>query len=228
MAAFVQTLTAQSTSGTTPLVSGAFTTSTTSGNFLVVAIGNDSGLTGTITSITDSKGNTYAKANDIATSVSLSVWYAANITGGSSHTITVNFNDSNTGNVSIVAQEFSGIMASGALDKTAAATGTSTSPSSGATATTTQANELVVASLVTAGTATTTTAGAGYSNLGGPTTITDARTAQASKIVAATGTQTATFTLAASRTWACIVTTFKVAPAFNPRVASGFIGFFNE
>lgn len=203
--AFVKSTTGNTTSGTTAT---AFVGSTTSGNLIVVTTSDDSGATSNGISVSDSKGNTYTKALHTANASTLSMWYAPNITGGASHTVTATWSTAATGRVTVVAQEFDGGF--NTLDKSTSGAGSSTTPSSGATATTAAANETVVGGASYAGAATTITAGSGYTNLG-TVSVANAGIGQESKVVSSTGAQTATFSLAASRAWVAGVLTFTGA-----------------
>ncbi len=213
---FVQSLTAIGDPGTGTYTSAAFGSSTTSGNLIVVTVSDDGGTLGGITSVTDSKSNTYTKVpNEFDGASTVSVWYAKNITGGASHTITVNYNTSITFASTCVAQEFSGVDTTAPLDVYTSTGGTGTSTTSGATGTTAQNDELVIGSLAFFGATTTVTLGSGYTNLG-TTHQTNAGVGMESKVVSSTGTQTATFTLGLSRGWSTAVTTFKAASTGSP------------
>lgn len=206
--AFVQSTTGNAV--TSPTVTTAFASATTGTNLIFVVTSDDSGLTTSVTAVTDNKSNTYTKILHVAGTSSMSVWYAKNIAGGSGHTVSVTWNEANTGRCAVAAQELSGLDTTAPLDKSTSATGTSTAPSSGASAATVQADELVCGALSYGGTVTTTTLGSGYTNLG-KVDVANTGVAAESKVVAATGAQTATFTLAASRTWLAAVVTFKAA-----------------
>ena len=110
----------------------------TAGDLNVVAVGwNDT--TSTISSVKDSAGNSYSVAIGPTTGTGMrqSIYYAANIAGGT-NTVTVTFSQAAAfPDVRIL--EYRGVTA---LDVTAGASGSSTSASSGA-ATTTSANELI-------------------------------------------------------------------------------------
>jgi hypothetical protein len=205
-----QTVTASTTSGTGTLTTSAFAGSTTTGNLIVVGVSFDSGTLNTVTAVSDSKSNTYTKILDLDGTQDVTLWYAQNITGGASHTVTVTFNSGAGAALGFVAQEFTGIASSSSLDKSVIAQGTSTTPASGNTAATTQADELVVGVLGFSSTSTSITLGSGYSNLGS-VTGTNLSAALESKVVAATGAQSAGATLGASRAWCMGVATFKAA-----------------
>jgi hypothetical protein len=130
----------------------------TAGNLNIVAVGwNDT--TSTVSSISDSQGNTYTLAIGPTTGTGLrqSIYYAPNIRGGS-NTVTVTFNQAAIW-VDVRVLEYSGLSTTSPLDVTAGAAGTGTSASSGA-ATTTVANELIFAAGMT--TATFKSAGTGF------------------------------------------------------------------
>ena len=91
--------------------------STTSGNFIVVIVGLYSTTT-TVSSISDTAGNTYVKA--IGENLGLwnerkEIWYAENITGNANNITTVTFSASVLYRYISVA-EFSGVATSSSLD----------------------------------------------------------------------------------------------------------------
>lgn len=202
--AFVKGTTGNTT--TSPTTTTAFTGSTTSGNMIVVTVSDDSALLTNNITVTDNKGNTYLKEIHRANTSTLSMWYCSSIVGGSSHTVTATWDETATGRVTVVAQEFDG--GHNTLDKKSDNQGSSTSPSSGATATTTAANETVVSGVSRAGTTSALSLGSGYTNLG-TVNVANAGVGQESKVVSSTGAQTGTFSIAASRAWVCGVLTFK-------------------
>lgn len=184
----------------------------TSGNMLIAIaeadVVNANGIT-----VTDSKGNTWNRvvSTALAATFDLEVWVAYNITGGATHTVTATDNGGGVDSLLIV-EEWSGAALSAAADKSAAATGTtSTALNSGASAATTQADEVVIGAGVASGNV-TMTAGAGYTNLTKVNT-TFSTLAFESKIVSATGAQTATMTSGTAGSWVCQVATFKQAAA---------------
>lgn len=200
-----------SATGGFPSVSPTFSTATTSGNLIVVAISDDSGTATEVASVTDnaSPANTYDQIGtptQSGTGPTLSLYYAQNITGRSGHQVTVNLNGGSS-HCGVVTQEFSSIVASGALDVHTASSGSSTAPASGSTSTTTQASELVIGAVAFGGASGAATLGSGYSNLGSAQ-VSPANAGMESKTVSATGTQSAGFTIA-SANWACAVATFK-------------------
>lgn len=207
-AAEVQSTTGNGTAS--PTVTTAFGTATTTGNLIVVAISDDAANITNVTGVTDNKGNTYTKIFSVANSATGAMWYAKNITGGAAHTVSVAWTVATASRCTVVAKECSGCDTTAPLDKSTTAIGTSTAPSSGATTATTLADEIIIGMVARDGLASAVSLGAGYANLG-TVNVADAGIGMESKVVAATGTQTATFSIAASRTWVCGVATFKGA-----------------
>jgi hypothetical protein len=213
-AAFVKSASTGSTAASP--TTGTFSAATTSGNSIIIGIGDDSALTTPISSVTDNKGNTYSRTDTVKVNASsIQMWAAHNIVGGSSHTITVAWSATATGRVVVLAQEFSGLATTSTLDRVASATGSSTTASGGTTASITQANELVVMCSSHSGTTAAYTVGSGYSNLI-TVNVANAATAMQSKVVSAVGTQTGTMTIATSRIWVGIIATFKAADGATP------------
>jgi len=130
----------------TPNQSVSFSQPVTNGNLIIVAVSVYSTGTADIASVTDSKGNSYQKAASNPATVSgnyyLGIWYAQNVVGGSSFSVTVTPKNS-TSALSVGVHEYAGMAISGVLDVSKNATGTGTAAASGNTATTAQSNELV-------------------------------------------------------------------------------------
>jgi IPT/TIG domain-containing protein len=114
----------------------------TAGNLNIVAVGWGDN-TSSISSVTDSKGNTYtwAVGPTSTTDLQQSIYYAKNIVGGTSNKVTVKFNQA-AAYPDVRILEYSGLDPTSPLDVTAAAAGNGPSASSGF-ATTTSANELI-------------------------------------------------------------------------------------
>lgn len=190
-------------SGATPATTAALGTSLAVHDLVVVMVGMDGGATGLVTGVTDSKGNTYTKVPsfDIANAggtLALDCWYAPVTTGGASATVSVAFNDAAT-NANVVVQHFNGFTGTPTFDqKSTSSNATSTTATSGATSATTQSAEVVVGGAVHASTVSAYTLGAGYTNLT-QSSVAARQIGMESKVVAATGAQTATFTIAATR-----------------------------
>jgi len=176
----------------------------TAGNMNLVVVGwNDT--TSTVSSVSDSRGNTYTQAGTTVTGTGLrqAIYYARNIVGGS-NTVTVGFNQAAAfADVRIL--EYSGLDPSSPLDVTAGAAGTSSSPNSGA-ATTTAANELIFGAGITSGGF--TGAGTGFSSR----IITADGDIAEDKVVSSTGSNSAAALLSRTAYWVMQMATFKAKP----------------
>jgi hypothetical protein len=133
----------QDTSATT--IATSSTIAVTAGNLIVVCVAQASTtLDNQVTGIADTAGNTYAKVVSSGGSPgNLEMWYAYNITGHATNTITATYTAARSFR-RIIARQYSGIITTDPKDKTDTGTGTDTSPVTGATDTTTQANELLL------------------------------------------------------------------------------------
>ena len=148
----VQSLTPTHSSGnTTAFTSGAFGSSVTGGNTLLVAVWYEgSAVNPSVSSVTDNVSgspNTYVKDATVTAPNSLDVcdvWRASNVTGGASFDFTVNLSNSI---VTVTALEVSGLANASPLDGSGStnsgAAGTGGSPSTG-TFSTTNANDLLL------------------------------------------------------------------------------------
>jgi len=154
--AFVQV---QSATPQSPAASVAATyTTQTAGNMNVVVIGWNN-ATGTVTSVTDTAGNTYQIAAPLTRSATQSqaIYYAKNIAGGA-NTVTVVLSATSSF-PDLRAMEYSGLDQTSPLDTSASATGGVTTASSGPL-TTTFASSLIVGAGTTPGSF--SAAGAGF------------------------------------------------------------------
>lgn len=201
--AFVQGVSVNGSSGSSPQAAPTFGTAIAVGDLIVVLAGGDGGVTGAATSVTDSKGNTYTRVPsfDIANgggTLNLDAFYSRVTTAGSGNIVTLTFN-SGVENCVLVVQHFNGFTGTATLDvKNRSSNASSTTITSGATATTATAIELVVGLGIHDSTVSAISLGSGYTNL---TTVSIAarQAAMESKITSSTGAQTATFTIAAAR-----------------------------
>jgi hypothetical protein len=185
-------------------VSVTYTAAQAAGNLNIVAVGW-SDTTSTVSSISDSRGNSYALAIGPTTGTGLrqSVYYAKNVAAGS-NTVTVAFSKA-TAFVDVRVLEYSGIDTASPLDVAVGAAGSGTTPSSGS-ATTTAANELIFGAGMT--TAHFTGAGSGFTSR--IITSPDADIAE-DKIVTATGSYSTTAPVTTSN-WVMQMATFRAAP----------------
>src|SRR5438105_496302 len=127
----VNAATPQTASASVPVT---FAVAQTAGNLNVVAVGwNDT--TSTVSSVSDSRGNTYAPAGTMVsgTGIRQAIYYAKNIAAGS-NTVTVSFNQA-TPFVDVRILEYSGLDTASPLDVTAGAAGSGASANSGAATT---------------------------------------------------------------------------------------------
>ncbi len=205
----VQAFSGQNTSFASVVTTSSVTA--TAGNLMIAVAEADTVVQNGIT-VTDSKGNTWNRviSTSIAATFDSELWYSVIATGGSGYTVTANDNGLGVDSL-IIVEEWSGAALTSAADKSAGTSGIGTALSSGATAATVQAAELVIGAGVVSGDV-TMTAGATYSNLTEINTI-FSTLAFESKVVAATGVQTATMTAGTAGSWICQVATFKEAVA---------------
>lgn len=210
--ALVQTKAGTKTAGTGTTLTATWTSNTTTANLIVVGICTDNG-TNSVTSITDSQSNVYTKITESNVSTggfNVSLWYAKNITGGTTPTVTATLI---AGTIAgMICREYSGIDTTDPLDKYAIApdTGASASPNSGATGTQTEINNLVIGFAGSGDSSNTYTAGAGYGNAVTQGVGTTLDLGMEDKILSnSTSAQTATFSITVSSFWACAVATFK-------------------
>ena len=170
----------------------------TAGDLNVVVVGwNDN--TSRVQSVEDSAGNTYTLAvgPTVGTGLEQSIYYSANIVGGS-NTVTVTFSQA-AAYPDVRILEYKGVTA---LDVTAGASGSSATANSGA-ATTTVANELIFGANTVA--TLNGTAGSGFTSR--IMTAPDGDLAE-DKIVTAAGSNSATATLTGSGPWVMQMATF--------------------
>ena len=140
--AFVQMNSAPTTfQPTLSTLAATFRVGQTAGNLNMVVVGWGD-TTSLVSTVTDSRGNTYSQAGGTTTGSGLrqAIYYAKNIAAGS-NTVTVTFNQG-AAYPDLRILEYSGADASNPLDVTAAGAGTGTVAASAA-ASTTAANEMI-------------------------------------------------------------------------------------
>jgi IPT/TIG domain len=189
-------------------ISVTFNLPTTTGNAIILGItyGN---LNPTI-SATDSQGNKYLLAintYDSGHRQGSAILYATNIIGGTHNTVTVTFN-SLVAYLAVGVHEYSGIVASAALDVAIGRLGTGSAPSSGS-ATTTASGDLIFGCGVDdgSGQGDTFIAGSGFTkrvDLGNTAAYSDEDGAQTQA-----GPIAATWTLSPANSWIATLTAFK-------------------
>ena len=188
----------------------------TAGDLNVVVIGWDDTIS-TISSVTDTKGNTYTLAvgpTQMAGDGTNAIYYAKNIAGATAgtNTVKVTFNQTvSYPDLRIV--EYSGADTVNPLDAKAVGTGSSATASSGAL-TTTSANDILVAG------------GYVYTFVSGPGSgftnrmYTPDGDDLEDELVPATGTYTATASLTASGGWVMQCVAFRPAAVGEPQAAT--------
>lgn len=156
--AFVSSVTGpnQNATGSTTIATSSGL-NTASGNMIVVGIRSDGA--NSISSVSDTAGNSYIKATDYSGS-RLAIYYAVNVVGNASNIFTCTFSGSNTFR-EILACQYSGVLDSSPYDITSIGTSTTTTVAS-ATFSTSYPNELIFCLLDIETTGTTWTAGTGY------------------------------------------------------------------
>src|SRR2546425_1002010 len=201
------------TSGTSVLTySVGFTSPLTASDLILVAIGTNS-VGSTVSSITDTLGNTFAPATNLSTTaftplqISEQIWWTSSKASGAD-TLTVPV--SQAANLHMIVAEYSGVATVNPVDATSignSGTTTSTAVDSGPLATST-AGDLLFGHVVTGSLNHTFTAGTGYTirqtSPSGPSAIED-------QWVSATGGNHATFTLDVADYWLCTLVALKPA-----------------
>ena len=189
-------------------VSATFAGAQTAGDLNVVAVSWNN-TTATVSSIADSKGNTYVAAvgpTTISGVASQTIYYAKNITpaAAGSNTVTVTFNGA-AAYPDLRILEYSGADPNTPVDVTSGSTGNSTTSTSAAV-TTLNANDLLFAANIVQ--TTTTAAGSGFTNR--MITSPDGDIAE-DRLVAATGSYSATATVGPAGPWIMQMVAFRAS-----------------
>lgn len=154
--AFIQSATQSNGAGNTSI---ALNSTTTTGNLIVVAIMIES-TTATVSTVTDNSGSTYQAATSISaiynSGYRLQIYYAYNITGRATHTVTVTASAAVRTNIQVV--EYSGVE-SGSNPLDVVSSGTEADDPSSGSATSTTNGSLIFSTATSGG---TLTAGAGF------------------------------------------------------------------
>jgi hypothetical protein len=207
---FVQLKEGRATSNGNSISTGAFGSSAAAGDLLVAWVWYNS-ASQSVTSVTDTVGNAYARAVGPTTGIGAmaswrqELWYAKNVVGGSGVSVKATFAGTFNAEKSITAHEYSGAHATSPLDVTAAAAVSGANVSSGAK-TTTFPNELVF------GAALFQASGAAGSGFTRRSSI--ANNASEDKVVTTTGSYSATFTNS-SQSAIVQMATFKAADSVS-------------
>ena len=180
----------------------------TAGNLNVVVVGWGD-TTSSISSITDTQGNTYTPAVGPTSTTGLqqSIYYAKNTIGGSNK-VTVTFNQA-AAYPDVRVLEYSGADTTNPLDVTAAGTGTGTTAANSGSATTASSNELIFGAGTT-GTA-FSAAGSGFTSR----MINIYGNIAEDKLVTSSGSYNATATTSSSN-WVMQMATFRSSGSSPP------------
>lgn len=186
------------TANTDTVSTGVFTSSTNPHNLLICWLSYNS-ATESISSITDTLGNTYAKAVGPLTGTGTiagyrqEIWYAANTIGGAGLNVTATLSSTFNASKDISCHEYSGAATSSPIDQVVEATGTSANATT-ANMTTTSANQMIFSAIIYEGTG---TGGAGHTQRSSLHT-----NCSQDRIVGAAGSYNASFTNLGTETWA--------------------------
>jgi lysophospholipase L1-like esterase len=193
----------------------AFPSAVASGDLVVVAISSwNSAGTATVSSVSDNFGNSYIKAVEDPSPPTgsvepLSIWYAANVTGGAGFTVTAEL--SAIGNLSVAVHEYSGIATTNVIDQSGHQSGSGTVASSGTAAPTTNSDDLLFgATTHTDGSVVSATAGSGYTMRQSQSDngCCDALFTE-DELVTSIGTESSTFAYAQSVAYRAVVIAFR-------------------
>jgi hypothetical protein len=200
---------------------GVAVASTAAGRLLIVGVEAFGGGNSGCSAVTDTQLNVWVRANrvhDSGTDETVDLWYAENIAGTGTDTVTCSTGGISVGTMAVFAAQYSGVAVSGSLDRTTVAIGSGQSASSGNTVPTTQASELIVGFIAWDD--------CGSSGFGVPVaglpfvsrevsdcSVSDENILQ-DKTVSITGVQAATATAAhaTDTAWLAIVATFRATP----------------
>jgi hypothetical protein len=225
----VQTLAAVGAFNVASLQSGAFGSSPVTGNTILVVIGTFKTGGTTVSSVTDTAGNTYVldkrSVIDPQNRQHSEVWRSSNITGGANLKITVT--PAATAHVSFSALEVSGLVNASPLDGAGSSNdGTGTSPTTGAYSTT-NANDLLLVATVNDSTPVTWSATpAGFTDFGQIVSASALNIDNGYEIVAATQTNiNPAWTISPSSDWNAVGLAYKASAA---AIAPVFVFFDNE
>ncbi len=178
----------------------------TTGDLILVGI-TTWNQTSTAASVHDSKGNTYTRVLDAVnatTSDHVAIFYAANVTGGSSFTVS-----STLTGITISVHEYSGVATSSPLDLSASQTGTSATPTSG-NVTTTIDHELYFGLAWSGGSGDTWTATSSFTMREQETdNATHERHATEDRVITTATSTAAKFLTTTSDNWLAAIATFR-------------------
>lgn len=186
------------TANTDTVSTGVFTSSTIQSNLIICWLAYE-GATESISGLTDTLGNTYAKAVGPLTgtgsiaSYRQEIWYAANINGGSGLNVTATFSSTFNTSKDISCHEYSGAATSSPIDQVVETTGT-TANATTANITTSSANQMIFSAAIFQG--------QGVGGAGQTQRSSMANNCSQDRVVGAAGSYNASFTNNGSEDWA--------------------------
>lgn len=222
--AFVQSATGGAASVSTS-ITAVWPGNTTTGNMIVVAAATGNGTT-TSAKVSDTQGNIYNYLPQVgnASGDHLDIWYALNITGGTTPTITVTVQNGAVTTLQAVAQEFSGIATTTPFDASARTFFTVSAASvsiNSTTSPTRSPNELVIFAVASGSSTAGAGAATGYSNLASDIVSTQGLVVQ-SKVVSSTGFQSATAAFSPNSGCTATIVTFSDTPLTQATVINNY------
>jgi Calcineurin-like phosphoesterase/Purple acid Phosphatase, N-terminal domain len=182
----------------------------TSGDTLVASIAVQAGTTTSVSSVTDSAGNTWTKGPVgflSGSNTRVELWYSTGTASVSGVTVNLSAPDLASANVS----EWSGVATAGALDAAAGRGNVSSTTASTPTIGTGNANDLIIGAINFPLAVTSTLAGAGFTPLQ-DFTISTVKGRAAYRIVSAPGSYSVAWTLSGSSTSGAAILALKGAP----------------
>ena len=183
---------------------------TTSGDTLVASIAVQAGTTTSVSSVTDSAGNTWTKGPVgflSGSNTRVEIWYSTGAASVSGVTVNLSASDLASANVS----EWSGVATAGALDAAAGQGNVSSTTASTPAIGTGNANDLIIGAINFPLAVTSTLAGAGFSPLQ-DFTVSTVKGRAAYRIVSAPGSYSVAWTLSGSSTSGAAILALKGAP----------------
>jgi hypothetical protein len=207
----------------TSTISVTLASTPTSGNVLVAVIGFFASASRSVSSISETSVSWTMQVrkeyNLYGVYAEMEIWFGV-VSAGASTSITVTLSGAATFGATADVCEYSGVVTTNFLDKTASTSGNNAYPKTGTTATTTQADELWIGGTVLYGYAQTTPTN-GFALLDGVLSNYES-TGYLEKIVSATGTANSQTTGSIQQWAGCIATFFAAAPPPPPAEERSF------
>jgi chitodextrinase len=203
---------ARQATGGTPASTTSFNVpiASTTGNALVASIAVQAGTTTSVSSLTDSAGNTWTKGPVgflSGSNTRVEIWYSTGAASVSSVTVNLSAPDLASANVS----EWSGVAPAGALDLSGGQGNVSSTTASTPSITTSNADDLIVGAIDFPGSVISALATAGFTSLD-DFTVSTVKGRAAYRVASATGSYSAAWTLSGPSTSGGAILALKAAP----------------